>query len=77
MLVVRKVSHLNIKTIMFINFEARVLIGWLAIIFASQPIRTRDSKSKKFFFMLRWPTFLTTSIDKGKERERERENVEV
>ena len=59
-LAVRKVGHLNIKTKMF-DFEARVLIGWLANILARQPIRTHASTSK-IFFMLRWPTFLTASI---------------
>ena len=60
-LAVRKVGHLNIKTIMF-NFEAHILICWLERVFASQPIRTRASKSNIFVFMLRWPTFLTASI---------------
>ena len=45
-----------------LDFEARVLIGWLARVFANQPIRTRASKSSIFVFMLRWPTFLTASI---------------
>ena len=43
-------------------FEACVLIVWLARVFASQPIRTRTSKSNIFVFMLRWPIFLTASI---------------
>ena len=60
-LAVRKVGHLNIKTIMF-YFEARVLIGWLANNFASQPMRTRASKLNICVFMLRWPTFRTASI---------------
>ena len=65
-LAVRKLGHLkvNIKTKMF-DFEAR--IGWLANTLASQLIRTRalssSSKSKIIVFMLRWPTFLTASID--------------
>ena len=75
-LAVRKVGHLNIKTKLF-DFEARVLIGWLANILASQPIRTRASKSNIFVFMLRWPTFLTASIGISvsveKERDSERE----
>ena len=49
-LAVRKVDHLNIKTKMS-NFEARVLIGWVANTVASQPIRTRASKSNIFVFM--------------------------
>ena len=60
-LAVRKVGHLIIKTKMF-DFEARVLIGWLANTLASQPIRTHASMSNTFIFMLRWPTFLTASI---------------
>ena len=60
-LAVRKVGHLNIRTKMF-DFEARVLIGWLAGVFASQPIRTCGSKSNIFVFVLRWLTFLTASI---------------
>ena len=56
-LAVRKIGHLNIRTKLF-EFEAHVLIGWLARVFASQPIRTRTSKSNIFVFMLRWPTFL-------------------
>ena len=44
------------------DFEARVLIGWLAILFACQPIRTHTSESKFCVFMLRWPTFLMSSI---------------
>ena len=59
-LAVRKVGHLNIKTKMF-DFEARVLIGWLANTLASQPIRTHASMSNTFIFMLRWPIFLTAS----------------
>ena len=43
----KKLGHLNIKTKMF-NFEERVLIGWLLRIYASQPIRTRSSKSNIF-----------------------------
>ena len=39
---VRKVGHLNIKTMLY--FEARVLIGWLANTIASQPIKTHASK---------------------------------
>ena len=39
-LAVRKVGHLDIKTRM-LNFEVRVLIGWLTNTFASQPIRRR------------------------------------
>ena len=44
--------------------EARVLIGWLVRVFASQPIGTRGSKSNIFVFMfnLRRPTFLTANI---------------
>ena len=60
-LAVRKAGYLNIKTKMF-DFEAH--IGCLARVFASQPIRTRASKSKIFVFMLSWPAFLTTSIYK-------------
>ena len=56
----RKVGYLNIKTKMF-DFEASALIGWLARVFANQPIRKRASKSDIFVFMLRWPTFLTPS----------------
>ena len=59
-LAVRKTGHLNIKTKMF-DFEARVLIGSLRV-FASQPMRTRASKSNNFVFMSRWPAFLTASI---------------
>ena len=44
------------------EFEARVLIGGLARVFDSQPIRTRTSKSNIFIFMLRWPTIPTASI---------------
>ena len=44
------------------DFEARVLIGWLANNLASQPMRTRASKLNIFVFMLRWPTFRTASI---------------
>ena len=57
-LAVRKVGHLNIKSKMFV-FEARVLIGWLVRVFASQLIRTRTSMSNIFVFILRWSTFLT------------------
>ena len=39
-LAVRKVGHLNRKTKMF-GFEAHILIGWLARVFANKPIRTR------------------------------------
>ena len=46
-LAVRKVGHLNI-TKMF-DFEALVMIGWLANTLASQPIRTRASKSHILF----------------------------
>ena len=60
-LAVRKVGHLTMKTNMF-DFEARVLVGWLAGILASQPIKTRASKSDIFVFMLRWTTFLTADI---------------
>ena len=60
-LAVRKVGHLNIKTKLF-DFEARVMIGWPARVFASQPIKTRALKSNLFAFMLRWTTFLTASI---------------
>ena len=60
-LTVRKVGHLNIKTKMF-DFEARILIGWLADILASEPIRTRASMSNMLVFMLRSPIFLTASI---------------
>ena len=64
-LAVRKVhlniGHLNIKTKIF-DFEVRVLIGWLARVFASQPIRMRASKLDIFVLLLRWPTFLTASI---------------
>ena len=60
-LAVRKVGHLNIKSKMF-NTEARALIGWLARVFTSQPIRTHASKLTIFIFMLRWPTFLTASM---------------
>ena len=59
---VRKIGQLNIKTKM-LDFEARVLIGWLARVFASQPINTRASRSNICDFMLRWPIFLTASID--------------
>ena len=38
-LAVRKVVHLNINTKMF-DFGVRVLIGRLARVFASQPIKT-------------------------------------
>ena len=43
------------------DFEARALIGWLLLarVFASQPIRTRASKSKVLIFML---MFLLASI---------------
>ena len=41
-LTIRKIGHLNIKTKIF-DFEARVLIGWLANTLASQPIRTSVS----------------------------------
>ena len=52
MLAVRKVSYLNkIKTKMF-DFEARVLIGWLAKVFASQPMKTLASKSNTFVLIL-------------------------
>ena len=44
------------------DFEARVLIGWLARLFARQSIRTRASKSNIVVSMLRWPTFLTVSF---------------
>ena len=60
-LTVRKVGHLNIKTKMF-DFVACVMIGWLANTLASQQIKTRASKTNRFVFMLRWPTFLTASI---------------
>ena len=60
LLAVGKVGHLNIKT-KFSEFKARVLIGWLARVFASQPVRLRASKSN-IFLMLRWPTFPTASI---------------
>ena len=53
-LAVRKVGHLNIKTKMF-DFEAHVLIGWLANALASQPIRMHVSRSNTLVFMLRWP----------------------
>ena len=33
------------------NFEARVLIGWLVNALASQPITTRASKLKIFFYV--------------------------
>ena len=56
-------GHLNIKTKMF-DFEARVLIGWLANALASQQIRTRASRSNMFQFVLilRWPAFLTAGV---------------
>ena len=60
-LAVRHAGHLNIKTKMF-HFKARVLIGWLANILASQPIKTRASKLNVFVFMLRLPASLTASI---------------
>ena len=41
------------------------MIGWLANALASQPIRTRASKSNIIGFTLRWPTFLTASIGEG------------
>ena len=44
------------------DIEACGLIGWSANTLASQPIRTRASKSDIFVFMLRWPIFLTASI---------------
>ena len=44
-------------------FEAPALTGWLANSLASQPIRTRTSKSNIFVFMIRWPTLPTASID--------------
>ena len=56
-----KLGRLNIKTNMF-GFEARVLIGWLAKVFANQPIMTRASKSDILVLMLRWTIFLTASI---------------
>ena len=62
-LAVRKVGHLNTKTKMF-DFEAHILIGWLANTLTSQPIKTRASKSNIFVFMLRWPTFLMACIVK-------------
>ena len=57
----RKVGHLNIKINVF-DLEVRVMIGWLANTLASQPIRTRASKSNTFVFMLRWLNFLKASI---------------
>ena len=45
------------------DLEARVLIGWLVNTLASQPIKTRASKSNIIVFILRWPNFLTASID--------------
>ena len=45
------------------DLEARVLIGWLANTLASQPIKARASKSNIIVFILRWPNFLTASID--------------
>ena len=42
-LAVRKVDHLNIIT-KIVDFEARILIGWIVRVFVSQPIRTRASK---------------------------------
>ena len=60
-LAIRKASHLNIKTKTF-NFAACVLIGWLARVFARQPIKTLASKPNSFTFMLRWPAFITASI---------------
>ena len=53
--------HLNIKPKMF-DFEARVLIDWIARVFTIQSIRTRASKSNIFGFMLRWHTFIAASI---------------
>ena len=44
------------------DFKARVIIGWLARVFVSQPIRTHASKLNIFVFMIRWPTFLAASI---------------
>ena len=49
-LAVRKVGHHNIKAKIF-DFEARVLIGWLARVSASQSIRRRASKSNNFFYV--------------------------
>ena len=46
-LAVRKEGHLNITPKM-LDFGACVLIGWLARVFASQPIRTCASKSNIF-----------------------------
>ena len=60
-LAVKKVDQLNIKTKIF-GFEAHVLIGWVARVFASQPIRTRASKLSIFIFMLRWRTKVCVSV---------------
>ena len=51
---VRKIGHLNIKT-MLVDIEARVLIGWYLLASQSERVPTRC-------FMLRWPTFRTASI---------------
>ena len=48
---VRKVGHRTIKT-KVCDFEAHVLIGWLARIFASQPSE-RAPQNKKCFYVKR------------------------
>ena len=49
-LAVRRAGHPNMKTKM-LDFEARILIGWLARLFPSRPIRTRVSKLNMFVFI--------------------------
>ena len=51
----KKLKNIKLKAKMF-------EFGWLVNTLASQPIRTRASRSNIFVFMLRWPTFLTASI---------------
>ena len=57
----RKAGHLNIKTKM-LNFEARVLIGWLSESVRLTANHNACLKVKHFAFMLSWPVFLTASI---------------
>ena len=49
-LAARKVGHLNIKTKMF-DFEAHILIGWLANTLTSHSQSKRALQSQTFLFL--------------------------